>query len=219
MDAYILPNDVRDLSPEVIGDDGHVRVMPAAYYEGTTQQERSVAAVRNGLYCLPTVELIEWLRNFIDGRSAIEIGAGNGVIARALGIPATDNKMQDDPAMRALYASMQQPPVKYGDHVERLDANAAARKYKPDVIVASWVTHKWSAKEPSRQGNMFGVDERELLKHCGYYVFVGNVVTHAKKPLWDSHKPEDMQVPTWLYSRAMNGSPEFIAVWRGKKGR
>ena len=84
------------------------------------------------MYLLPTIELVERLKRAIDGRRAIEIGSGNGVLAEALGIQGTDNFMQEMPKYKALYAAQGQPTIKYGKNVENLDALAAIKKYKPD---------------------------------------------------------------------------------------
>src|SRR5271170_675184 len=56
-----------------------------------------------GRYGLPTIELVEYLKELIGGRSAIEIGAGNGDLGRHLGIPMTDSRLQEDPVIRERY--------------------------------------------------------------------------------------------------------------------
>lgn len=114
--------------------------------------------VRRGLHSFPTSELCEFLRERIRGRKAIEIGAGHGVLARQLGIPATDNRHQEDQDVRAHYARLGQPTVPYGDNVERLDAEAAVASYKPEVAIACWVTHRFDANRPEAGGSTTGVD-------------------------------------------------------------
>lgn len=213
LSAHIIdPKNARDLSTEAIDCNGHIKVMPASFYANTTPAERGVLAVRHGVYCLPTFELVERLREIIDGRSAIEIGSGNGVLAGALDIHATDNKMQDDPEIREHYKMMGQPPVKYGANVEKITARDAVRKYRPRVVIAAWVTHLYDERNHDAGGNMFGVDELDILRNCEAYVFVGNTQVHAKKPLW-KHSPDVLEMPSWIYSRALNGSPDFISVW------
>jgi hypothetical protein len=213
----IDPTGVRDIAPDVLGDDGQVKVMPAAYYAGVSAKERSVFCVRHGVYCLPTIELIEFLKEAIGDRDAIEIGAGNGVIAAALGIRATDNRMQDTDLVRAYYGAIDQATVKYGENVEKLSARDAVRKYKPAVVVAAWVTHKYDQRRHEAGGNEFGVDESDVLKNCEQYMFVGNTQVHRGKEIW-SKKPA-LDYPSWLYSRALNGSPDFVAIWEGGKAR
>lgn len=204
--------NTRDLSADAVDAHGRLKIMPAAFYANTTVAERGILATRHGLYCLPTHELIDRLREIIGDRSAIEIGSGNGVLAEALGIPATDNKMQDAPEIREYYEALGQPPVKYGSNVEQIDAHDAVRKYKPSVVVAAWVTHLYDERNPDAGGNMYGVDELDILRNCEQYVFVGNMRVHAMKPLWN-RTPTLLETPPWIYSRALNGSPDFIASW------
>ena len=53
-----------------------------------------------GIHCLPTLELIEFLKEEIGiqrlGKIAIEIGAGHGAIAKALNIISTDSFQHHD---------------------------------------------------------------------------------------------------------------------------
>lgn len=210
----IDPRKVRDLAPDVIGPDGVVRVMPASYYEQTTIDERALLGARHALYNLPTVELIDWLREKIGGRAAIEIGAAHGVLARELGITATDSYMQADPAIKAIYnIAGNQVPVRYGPDVVKLAAEAAVDHFKPKVVLASWVTHRWREDRHQAGGNMFGVDEEYIIDNCDTYIFIGNAHVHWQKSIWTSRPHHTVKTPPWLYSRAHNGSPEFIAVW------
>jgi hypothetical protein len=132
MDAFTLnPTRVRDISDLVLDARGCVRILPAHKLAATTPQERLLCGVRHGLYGFPTLELVDFLRARIAGRTAIEIGAGHGVLSQALGIPATDNRQQEDEAIQAHYRALGQPTVPYGDHVEKLDAAAALANIGP----------------------------------------------------------------------------------------
>lgn len=210
------PLNTRDLSPDLLDENGRIKVAPAAYYAKTTAEERALFGHRNSAYGFVTAELVEWLKLTIAGRSSIEIGAGNGVLAGAVGIPATDNRMQEEPAIKALYASTGQPVVKYGDNVEKLDAGSAVRKYKPQVVIANWVTHLYREDRHEHGGNAMGVNEEDILAHCETYIFIGNARVHEGKSIWKPG-PEKMFVPDWLYSRSMNGSPNFIACFKGER--
>jgi hypothetical protein len=206
------PRGLRDFTDEVKDDITKApQVMPASFYRAMSVDERALLGARNGWYAFPTVELIDWLRAAIGGRSAIEIGAGHGAIAAALGIPATDNKMQEDSVIAALYQHMGQLPVSYGPQVERLDALQAVAHYRPQVVVAAWVTHLWRDDFPELGGNMFGVYEEAVIDACETYIFIGNRKVHEKKPIWS--RPHTLIEPDWLASRATNGSPDFIAIW------
>lgn len=208
----IDPRRVRDLTPLVrdpVG--GGPLIMPADFYRTTTVTERAMLGALNAWYGLPTQELVAWLRFVIDGRSAIEIGAGHGALAKALGIVATDNYLQQDQSISDLYQLCGQKPVEYGAHVQRLDALAAIEAHRPQVVIASWVTHKYLPERHEAGGNMFGVDEEAVIDGCETYIFIGNRKVHAGKSIWSL--PHQVAEPDFLFSRAVNGSPDFIAVW------
>lgn len=214
--GYLIDTDgLRDLAPDVIDEQGLPRIMPAAYYAATTAPERGALGVRHGLYCLPTVELVNWLTEFINGRKAVEIGAGNGRLAAAVGIPATDAYLQDRPEIRDHYDSHDQPIVRYGLKVERLEARAAIRTHRPQVVIGAWVTHRYNKRNHGAGGSMYGADTDMILRQTGHYVLIGNEKVHARHPL--RQRPHEIHHPPWLYSRAVNGSPEFIAVWKGER--
>lgn len=212
MIAIIDPNGVRDIAADALDDNGDLRILPASFWANTTREERALFGVRHGLYCFPTIELVEWLKRTIDDRSAIEIGAGSGALAKALGIPATDNRMQEWPQIQAIYASAGQPVVTYGDNVEMMDAHQAVAHYQPDVVVAAWVTHRYDPQRPQAGGNVYGVNEASLLRRVSEYLFIGNRATHEGKPLWSRQPIEYVEGPM-LVSRAMTDAPNFVARW------
>ena len=213
MDAYLAdPASIRDISPLLLDNVGQLRVVPASELANTTAQERLLFGVRHGLYSFPTEELCDFLRNRIKGKVAIEVGAGHGTLAKALKIPATDSRVQEEATVKAHYQQIGQPTVPYGEHVEKLDAVSAVQKYKPNVVIGCWVTHVFDERRPDAGGNMFGIDEAKLIASCDEYIVVGNEQVHAHKPIW-AIQHEKLR-PPWLYSRAVNGSRDFIAIWR-----
>jgi hypothetical protein len=213
MDVFeIDPTRVRDISPELLDGHRRLRVVSADILKKTTAQERLLFGVREGLYSFPTEELCEFLRARIAGRTAIEVGAGHGSLAEALSIPATDNRQQEEEGMKAYYEEIGQPTVRYGDNVEKLDALAAVTKYKPQVVIACWVTHRFEPDRPEAGGSLTGVDEEALIASCEEYIFIGNEHVHTQKPIWQL--PHEKLTPPWIFSRAVNGSPDFIATWR-----
>ena len=216
MTSFVIdPRGLRDLGHQALDDAGRLRVMPAKFWAQTTREERGVFGMRNGLYSLPTHELVERLREIIGGRSAIEVGAGHGVLAEALGIVATDSHQQTMPKYRAAYASKGWPIVPYGPNVEKLDAKEAIRKHRPQVVIGCWVTHKYDPRRHAAGGNEVGLDEDWILDHCQTYVVVGNTKVHEHKAIWK--RPHVIEHPPFVFSRAANGSPDFIAVWKGAR--
>lgn len=206
------PDSVRDLRPEALDEHGTLRVLPAAFWQATTVDERALFGLRTGSYGFPTLELVAYLKELIGGRRAIEIGAGNGVLCKALGIPGTDSYQQREPKYAAHYAALQQPTVPYGAHVEKMDAATAIRHYRPEVVIGCWVTHRYDPADHKRGGNEAGPDGDDLLAHCKDYVLIGNDRVHGANPLW-SRSHTCVSLP-FLYSRA-HGSRDFVAVFEG----
>lgn len=212
MEKYVLdPDKIRDLAPDVLGADGRLKVLPASFWAETTPDERAMFGVRHGLYGFPTLELVEYLGNLINGRSAIEIGAGSGVLCEALGIKGTDSYQQREPKYRAFYELHSQPIVEYGPNVEKIDARTAVKAFKPQVVIGSWVTHKYDPRRAFAGGNEAGVDEVPIIRRVETYVLIGNQKVHSNTPIWNL--PHSIVYPDWVYSRAWNGTPDFVATW------
>jgi hypothetical protein len=210
---YAVPADTLDISYDVLDENGRIRVLPAEFWSVTTAAERALFGRRTGIYSFPTVELVDRLRTLIDGRSAIEIGAGHGVLAEALGIPATDNRMQERHPYRAIYERIGQTPTRYGPNVIELHASRAVRRYKPRVVIGCWVTHKYDPERHDAGGNEIGVDEHDILRNCETYIMIGNEQVHEHKAIWS--RIHRIEYPPYLYSRALNDSRDFLAVWPG----
>jgi len=187
-----------------------VRVKPAAFLAGFTKAQRAVFSHKHAVYGLPTTELIDWLTAEIGGRVAIEVGAGNGGLGRALGIPTTDSHLQLEPEIKLYYMMMGQPTIHYPDDVEKLDYKAAILKYKPEVVVGSWITHKYREDQHDLGGNMHGFEEEWILKHCKKYIMIGHDKTHWGKPILKA--PHQTHRPEFLYSRSMSAG-DFVKVW------
>ncbi len=204
----------RDLAPEVLDEHGRLRILPASYWASTTPDERGLLCHRHGLYGLPTVELVEHLTEVIGGQRAIEIGAGHGALAKALDIPGTDSREQERPEYQLLFGLQGTPPVTYGPDVIEMHASRAVRRYRPQVVIACWVTQNYRQGEPwNHDSKLDGVDEEDILRHCETYILIGNEKIHRGKRIWA--RPHTIEYPPWLYSRAMNGSRDFIATWQG----
>lgn len=212
----IHPDQVRDLAPDVLDEQGRLRLLPAEYWAATTWQERALFGHRHGIYGLPTIELVEHLRAIIGDRRAIEIGAGHGGLADALGIPATDSRQQEDPRYRrmVIHEGHGQQPVRYGDNVETYEASAAVAHYRPDVVIACWVTHRYERARPWAGGNEAGPDEGHIIDNCAEYVLIGHQRVHRHKRIWD--RPHTIECPPYVFSRAGAGAGrDFIATWPG----
>lgn len=179
-----------------------------------TQTEISNFCALNGIYQIFTTELIEWLRNEIGDNVAIEIGAGNGCLGRALSIPMYDNFMQTWAEIKGYYQMLGQKTVAYGNDVINADANDIIKNKRPEIVVAAWVTQKWQPhyKEGVHEGNMFGVDETKFKTRIRKYIHIGNENTHGAKEILGLYPHKAFHFP-WLISRSMARDKNVIYVF------
>lgn len=211
--SLINRTDIAYLEEMLIDSKGQLRVLPYQELKDVPQQDLSLFCVKNGYYSIPTRELIDFLKNEIGEsiEKTIEIGAGNGVYSRELGIKGTDNLMQLMPDVRAHYEALGQTIVPYGENVEKLDALQAVKKYKPDIVFASWVTHKYNPNEHWRGGNQLGINEKSLVQKVKKYIHVGNDKVHDKKPI-SKMKHRKIQEP-WILARSPHSKHNYIYIW------
>lgn len=195
------PRDVTYLDEKLLDSEGNLRVLPASVYAEIPWEDLRLWTHYRAIYGLITVELVEFLKKLIGSRRAIEIGSGNGALGRALGIPMTDNFMQTWPDVKLLYLMQGQPLITYGPDVERMDAIEAIRHYKPEVVIASWVTQ---FSDGSRTGSMYGIDEEKLLSMVDTYILFGSIRNHKHKVICQrDHKV--IQKP-WMWSRSQDSA-------------
>ena len=204
--------NISRLEKDLLDEQSILKVVPAEYYAQVSQETLAFFCHKYGFYTLPTTELIEWLKPHVVPDKTIEIGAGVGTIGRALGIPRTDScYMRTNAEVIAYYTLMGQPLTKYPEDIEELDAIAAVDKYKPEVVIGSWITHKYTIERAELGGNMFGVDEEYVLQNVKKYIMIGNDQAHRLKPILALSHEE--HYPDWLYSRSISGRPNVIFVW------
>lgn len=189
------------------------KVLPAEVYASVSRDELRVWCVVRAFYGLPTCETVEWLATFmrdhdIERHQALEVGAGNGVFGRALGIRMTDSWVQTAPELRAVIV---QPPVVYSDDVEQIEALDAVVKYEPKLIFGSWVTHRFDPK--TETGFALGLQEQAMFRHGSVraYVVLGNRAVHGHKPML-ARKHQILQ-PPGLMSRSSRPQDDCFYVW------
>lgn len=187
------------------GDD--INILSANIYKRYSLDTVQFLMHMRGIYVLPTEELIEWLRPHCD--NAIEIGAGNGTIGRALGIPITDSHLQANPEIQKIYKTFGQPPIEYPADVEKLDALQAIEKYNPKTVIGAYITHLY--RDGDVEGNMFGVDEYKVIDGR-MYINIGNADTHKHKPILSI--PHEEYHFDWIITRSADQSKNRIWVWQ-----
>jgi hypothetical protein len=205
--------DTSYLDADLLDNDSHLIVKPASFYRNIPQDHLSLWGHVHGVYCLPTVELIDWLSNHLEVNKTIEIGAGIGTIGRTLGIPITDSCfMRNNPEVAMFYKLAGQPTTAYPNDIVEMDAITAIKHYKPEVVIASWVTHKYNEQMHWREGNVFGVDESFILANVNKYILIGNETVHSRKPILEV--PHETFKFDWLYSRSTTPQANIIYLWQ-----
>ena len=191
--------------------------------EKLTHLEIRLFMNKMGMYVLPTLDLVEDLKVLLpDPATTIEVGAGNGVIADALGIKATDSYQQHEsfkPPKK--YKDLQDqfrnsgvPMVQYGPNVLRVDAATAVKRFKPKAVLGCFVTHKYDKTQHDRKGNALGVDFLKLFKSVDRIVLVGNETVHELNPIMDL--PTISATSDALITRAKFQEKNRIYVWDKK---
>lgn len=212
MSTYILKNENIEPLEKVLFDKNHqFKIVSYKEIQSFSQNIVSLFCLKYGLYCVPTRELIDFLRSETDENNTIEIGAGSGIISRELNITATDSFMQLVPKYKALYEKLGQTIINYGNNVVKMDANHAVNYFKPDFVIASWCTHKFNPDEYWREGNEVGIDESQIVKTVKKYIHIGNEHIHQYKPILQLRHREIRA--DWLVSRALQSDQNVIWIW------
>lgn len=177
--------DISDIESEAI-ENGSLKILPYDFWNQYSDNKIQQFCLKHALYNIPTVEQVEFLKERIEGKKALEICSGNGVLADSLGIMATDNKIQEQNFIKYIYTQMGQPTIKYGENVLCVDANDVVRKFSPEVIIGAWVSERYSPNYPDAGGNAHGPIQRELIKKVDAYYLIGNLETHAHPAFLES---------------------------------
>lgn len=212
---------IEHLEGVLLDTHGHLKPVEAACLNEFSHLEIVNFCHKHGVYTIPTFELLEFIKTkFINPDKTIEIGSGNGVYARNLGIRGTDNFMQHIknerkfPGVSAYYSAFGQPAVFYGDDVEEIDGQEAVRKYKAETVFCSWVTHKYRVNRHELGGNMYGVDFEWILKraHTKRVILVGNKKVHQNNPIMKLEH-EEIELPEFIFSRAFEPGNDRVFIW------
>lgn len=211
--AQVIPqidsSFIRILEKDVFAG-GMLKPMPFFFWEAVGNHARNTFMHKHGIYVLPTTELIDWLRQNIIG-SAIEIGAGNGSIGRALGIPVTDLKIQERDDIKLQYIMMNQPVIKYPGDVEKIGAIQAIQKYKPDTVIGAFITPRYTVKYEGKKYS-YGIMEDRILGMTKRYINIGNRVTHKDKPIRKEFAHAEFYFP-WIITRSIDQGSNRIWVF------
>lgn len=190
----------------------HTMPVPHKVLKDIPQEYLSQWCLENAYYQVPSQELIDFLAQEIYGKTAIEIGAGNGCIGRNLGITITDSCLQQRPDMREYYHAMGQPTINYPKDIVKMRAEDAIKKYNPQVVVGCWITEK--IRGGITIGAIEGPDEDFIMSYPSVqkYIMVGNMKTHGNKALLRKYNHRLIQAE-WLYTRSLQKQENCIMIF------
>ncbi len=211
MEFQIQPTDIE--LPDLLDQNKILRLLPSRAYESIPRDALRVWCCRNARYGLPTLELVQWLRERIGSRKTIEIGSGAGDLAYHLQIPATDNRMQEWPQIKFHSRMTGHPVIQYPDFVQNLDALDAIEQHQPEIVIGSWIT-QWidpNLPLPPSGGNAWGVKEDKILATGCTYILIGNQKTHGEKKIM-AEPHEEFSLP-FLRSRATYPFLNRVWIW------
>lgn len=200
---------IQEIENFFFDDKGNFLLHPAQDVLRFEQIDLSVWCHGKGVYNIPTVELIEFLRSETTNQKAIEIGAGNGYLCKHLNITQTDSCLQQRPDIQATYAAMGQPIIQYPQYVRKFDAIEAVRRFKPQVVIGAWITQKSLTQEP--QSNYWGVNEAAILKMVDKYIMIGHENQHNQKKILKY--PHRIVKADWICSRSRERDKNIIYIW------
>ena len=208
-----VPDEDVSYLDELLLEGVRLRLLPASELREIPPGHLVIWANKNARYGIPSAELVELVRELIGGRDAIEIGAGYGDLGHHLGIRMTDSAIQTTPEMRVYYATIGARIIDPPADIERIDGNAAVEKYKPKVVVGSWVTQLYADGDtPKRIGSsVYGVNEGRIVDAVECYIHVGNRGSHGQKRILA--RPHREIVAPFLFSRSMDPSANIVHVW------
>lgn len=184
-------------------------------------EERMYYCLMNGIYGIITEEILDFFDTKINNRSCIEIGAGHGTLGRELGLKITDSYLQrDNKEVVDFYKEANQPTINYPSDVEKINGNAAVKKYKPSVVIGSWITSKYNPNKPEIGGNIYGIDEIEMFRQneeLRQFIMIGNLKTHSNKPIlsWKGVKAKEYKLP-YLISRSRYTKHDRVFIFTRK---
>jgi hypothetical protein len=212
MNFEILRDANIDYLDNILIENGRLKLLSAGDYARIDRTHLRIWASRRGRYCLPTEELVDWLKVQTKGKTVIEIGSGNGDLSFHLGIVGFDNYCQaHNPEVVQYYKAIGQQPTQPPQDIHKLDAVEAVKIHKPQAVIGSWITHRFNGVD----GNQFGPDEEEIIRNVEMYIHIGNERIHGMKPI--SRFPHKTFSFPWIVSRAANPAEDVIYVWEGFK--
>jgi len=206
----VSPLELLLLDKVLLNEDGLPKILPAATYNNIPHELLQAWTNIRGIYQVITKEQVEWTKMKIADRSAIEICAGYGTLGRALQIPFTDVKLQEDESIASIYRKHKTFTINYPKDVIKMEAIEAIRHYRPQVVIGCFVTQWGSHEMPLAPSSPYGPKEWEFFDEgVETYINFGNKAPHFNKRLY-AMPHEELWLP-WLVTRC--NYPNLNRVW------
>lgn len=206
------------MTQQLLDEDGRLKLLPASEFRKVPHEQLRGWCQYQGRYGIPTLELVQWLKEQIGEQTAIEIGSGHGDLGYHLGIRQTDSfSQQRRKDVVATYQKHGIPQTAPRSDVFEIDAENAVQRFKPDVVVASWVTRRFVRGVDcvgDAQAYAHGPVEEKVLRGCKKYIHIGNEFSHDQKTLLQL--PHETYRFDWLVSRGADQSRNCIYVWENE---
>lgn len=211
INAYMIENysinELNELSELLLDNEGNLKPVKAKDLKKVSQTSIAVWCHKKAIYSIVTEELIDWLKEHVKDKSAIEIGAGKNILGKELGIVQTDSYLQAEPEIMARYIEMRQPIIEYPNDVKKYDALKACSEFRPAVVISAWITQLGGPTIP--QSSPYGINETKIVNWVDKYIMIGHEGNHGQKKILSL--PHKVYEFPWLYSRTVD--PGGNKIW------
>jgi hypothetical protein len=202
----INPKELRAVIREFFDADGQLQVRPYQFVKQFRPALLRAMMLAKGIYVLPTTELLLEVIHHTRGQHTVEICAGNGAMARTLGMPATDSYLHERPEIAEAIRRDGAEPAMIPRHVLRMDAADTVQRFMPACVVGLFVNQLGD----DRYSSPFGVDEEEVVRETRRYIHVGNESVHRKRILRLPHRTIKAD---WIVTRAPRQRENCLWIW------
>lgn len=218
-EGTLIREDVDYLDDLLLDERSLYKAVPASLLLRLPHNHLQVWAHDHAIYQFVTIEMIGWLREQIGEAKALEICAGNGVIARTLGITGIDSRVQETAYFQRCLKEKYGPEAEYQQltrppkEIKKYEAMEAVRVFRPEIVIGAFVTPKGTREQSAKgiMGNAYGPNMQELLQRVKKCIHFGNRNTHLPNPIYDMPHHE-LEFP-WLVNRSFDQSLNRVWVW------
>ena len=187
-----------------------IKLLPASVYSQIPSQELLIWMQHRQRYCLPTIELINWLKTRIADRPALEIGADHSDLAFYLGIRAIGDCHASFTSYPTVLSPGQIPTRVFASDVHRMDAIQAIYEFRPEIVIGAWIPDKFSDNFGSKFKH--APNEYQIVQNADY-IHIGSEKSHSRSKMLEF--PHEALSPPGLVSRtSVNPPDDIVHIWK-----